>query len=198
MRGKSCRSSRASRFPVASVLATALRTVGCQPAGAEGSTGLPALIDTSDSAAKARESMESAAARWRAALRPWVRLRLAHALLAEALNRFRERAQTPMVASASAYFSLMTDGRYAKLVAEDQDGKPVLRALRADGVKIGVEAMSKGTADQLYLALRLAVLELRRTSHPQMPLVLDDVLVTSDDQRATNILQALAHFAEGG
>jgi exonuclease SbcC len=155
-------------------------------------------IDASDCAAKAREAMESAAARWRAALRPWARLRLAHALLAEALNRFRERAQAPMVASASAYFSLMTDGRYARLVAEEQDGKPVLRALRVDGVRIGVEAMSEGTADQLYLALRLAALELRRASHPQMPLILDDALITSDDHRARNILQALARFAEGG
>lgn len=73
----------------------------------------------------------------------------------------------------------------------------MLRAERA-GVRIGVEAMSDGTADQLYLALRLAALDLRRASHPQMPLVLDDVLITSDDERAGNILRALAHFAEGG
>ena len=76
--------------------------------------------------------------------------------------------------------------------------KPVLRAEREDGARIGVEAMSDGTADQLYLALRLAALELRRQSHPQMPLVLDDVLITSDDERVTNILRALARFAEGG
>lgn len=58
--------------------------------------------------------------------------------------------------------------------------------------------MSEGTADQLYLALRLAALELRRASHPQMPLVLDDVLITSDDERAANILRALEKFSEGG
>lgn len=58
---------------------------------------------------------ESAAARYRAALRPWARLRLAHALLGEALNRFRERAQAPMVTAASAYFSL-DDGRALRAV----------------------------------------------------------------------------------
>jgi len=155
-------------------------------------------VDASDRAACAREAMEAAAARWRAALRPWARLRLAHALLGEALNRFRERAQAPMVAAASVYFALMTCGRYERLVADDEDGKPVLRALRTDGVRVGVEAMSEGTADQLYLALRLAALELRRASHPLMPLALDDVLATSDDLRAANILRALARFAEGG
>jgi uncharacterized protein YhaN len=155
-------------------------------------------IDSSDRAATARESMESAAARYRAAVRPWARLRLAHALLQESVNRFRERAQAPMVVAASVYFSLMTGGRYERLVADEAEDKPVLRAQRVDGVPIGVEAMSEGTADQLYLALRLAALELRRASHPQMPLVLDDVLVTSDDERAANILRALARFAEGG
>lgn len=155
-------------------------------------------IDTSDRAAAAREAMESAAARFRAAIRPWARLRLAHALLKESLNRFRERAQAPMVAAASTYFSLMTGGRYQRLVADEADDKPVLRAERSDGVRIGVEAMSDGTADQLYLALRLAALDLRRESRPHMPLVIDDVLITSDDERAANILRALARFAEGG
>jgi uncharacterized protein YhaN len=155
-------------------------------------------IDASDQAARAREAMESAAARYRANLQPWARLRLAHALLSEALGRFRERAQAPMVGAASVYFKLMTGGRYERLVADDEDGKPVLRALREDGARIGVEAMSEGTADQLYLALRLAALELRRASHPMMPLVLDDVLITSDDARAANILKALAKFAEEG
>ena len=155
-------------------------------------------IDTSDAAAAAREAMESAAARFRAAIRPWARLRLAHALLGEALNRFRERAQAPMVTAASEYFSLMTGGRYRRLVADEADDKPVLRAERDDGARIGVEAMSDGTADQLYLALRLAALDLRRASHPHMPLVLDDVLITADDGRAANMLRALARFAEGG
>lgn len=155
-------------------------------------------IDSSDAAAKAREAMESAAARYRSAIRPWARLKLAHALLQDALDRFRERAQAPMVAAASTYFSLMTGGRYVRLVADETDDKPVLRAERADGILISVEAMSEGTADQLYLALRLAALELRRASHPQMPLVLDDVLITSDDERAANILRALERFSEGG
>jgi len=155
-------------------------------------------IDTSDRAATAREAMESAAARFRAAIRPWARLRLAHALLKESLNRFRERAQAPMVAAASTYFSLMTGGRYARLVTDDTGPTPVLLAEEAEGKRKGVEALSDGTADQLYLALRLAALDLRRASHPHMPLVLDDVLITSDDERAANILRALERFAKGG
>lgn len=155
------------------------------------------VIDASDRAALAREAMESAAARYRSAIRPWARLKLARSLLQEALNRFRERAQAPMVAAASAYFSLMTGGAYERLVTDERGDKPVLCAQRAGGLTIGIEEMSEGTADQLYLALRLAALELRRSSHPPMPLVLDDTLITSDDARAGHILRALARFAEG-
>ena len=155
-------------------------------------------VDASDRAAVAREAMESAAARYRSAIRPWARLRFAHALLQEALNRFRERAQAPMIAAASSYFALMTGGVYERLVTDESEHAPVLSAQRSGGERIHVEQMSEGTADQLYLALRLAALELRRSSHPQMPLILDDALITSDDERVANILRALAQFAEGG
>ena len=92
----------------------------------------------------------------------------------------------------------MTGGRYERLEADEEGDRPVLRAVQADGARKGIEAMSDGTADQLYLSLRLAALDLGRTSHPHMPLVLDDVLITSDDERAANVLRALARFAEGG
>ena len=155
-------------------------------------------IDSSDRAALAREAMESAAARYRAAIRPWARLKLARALLHEALNRFRERAQAPMITKASAYFALVTGGDYERLITDDAGEQPLLCALRAGGTRVTIDEMSEGTADQLYLALRLAALDVRRSAHPQMPLALDDVLITSDDRRAAHILRALARFAEGG
>jgi uncharacterized protein YhaN len=160
-------------------------------------------VDASAQAAEAREAIELAAARWRDAVRPWARLRLAHALLERATRRFRERAQAPMLGAASSLFATMTGGRYVRLQVDDADGRPVLQAERAgDAAKpIGVLALSEGTADQLYLALRLAALGLRHgadAAAPVMPLVLDDVLMTSDDERAACILQALAAHARTG
>jgi DNA repair protein SbcC/Rad50 len=157
-----------------------------------------AAVDDSGLAAAASESIEAAAARFRAALRPWARLRLGHALLAAALVRYRERAQGPMLAAASEYFALITENRYLRLLSDDSDGKPILRAVQTDGTEIGIEAMSEGTADQLYLALRLAALKLRRDSHPGLPLVLDDAMITSDDARAARVFKALDTFAENG
>ena len=155
-------------------------------------------IDGADTAAAHREAMAGAEARVRAAMAPWIRSRLAHALLSEALGRFRDRAQGPMLASASGYFSRMTCGEFVRLVGDDSTEPPVLLAERRDGGRLQVEGMSEGTRDQLYLALRLAALELRRAAQVDLPLLLDDVLMTSDDRRAALILQALADFAREG
>ena len=170
-----------------------------------------AAIDTSDAAALAREEMESAVARYRAGVRPWAQLKLAHALLSQALRRHREQAQGPVLALASGYFCQMTGGRFARLLV-DADGhghgeNPLLLAQPEQGAPIGIAALSEGTADQLHLALRLAALQVQRQPERQtsqtsqtsqmlpMPLVLDDVLMTADDARAAQMLQALAQFA---
>jgi uncharacterized protein YhaN len=56
--------------------------------------------------------------------------------------------------------------------------------------------MSEGTRDQLHLALRLAALAQQRARGLMLPMVLDDVLMTSDDGRALRVLQALAEACE--
>jgi uncharacterized protein YhaN len=154
-------------------------------------------VDSADTAAAARESMERDAAAVRLSMSPWMRSRLAHALLDEALKRFRERAQGPMLVAASRYFMQMTDGHFVKLVSDDSEAKPVLLAQRANGSQVRVEGLSEGTRDQLYLALRLAALEIRRDAGYDLPVVLDDVLMTSDDGRAALALRAIGEFSRG-
>jgi uncharacterized protein YhaN len=55
--------------------------------------------------------------------------------------------------------------------------------------------MSSGTRDQLYLALRLATLERFIDNAEPMPLVVDDILINFDDQRARATLGVLAELA---
>jgi len=152
-------------------------------------------IDGSDATVQAREAMERAAASVRANMSPWIRSRLAHGLLAESLKRFRERAQGPMLNSASAYLSRMTRGELVRLLSDDAGKEPTLIAERRSGSNVRVEEMSEGTLDQLYLALRLAALDLRRAAGVDLPTIFDDVLMTSDDERSGAILEALTDFA---
>lgn len=55
-------------------------------------------------------------------------------------------------------------------------------------------ALSRGTVDQLYLAVRLAVCQLCLPGEDPAPLVLDDALVTFDDRRMALALDALAEL----
>ncbi len=63
---------------------------------------------------------------------------------------------------------------------------------RPDGSSVSIEGMSDGSRDQLYLALRLAALDRYLEEHEPMPLILDDLLITFDDERARSILPELA------
>ena len=154
-----------------------------------------AQVDTSDEAAQVREEMEAAIARYRAGVRPWAQLKLAEALLGEALRRHREKAQGPVVALAGDYFRLMTGGRFVRLLVDADSEAPVLLAQPVQGKAMDIAALSEGTADQLYLALRLAALQLQRKPDRMMPLVLDDVFMTADDERAAHMFRALEKFA---
>ncbi len=154
-----------------------------------------AQVDTSDAAAQAREEMEAAIAHYRAGVRPWAQLKLAEALLAEALRRHREKTQGPVLELAGDYFRLMTGGRFARLRVDADGDAPLLLAQPARGEAIEISGLSEGTADQLYLALRLAALELQRRPDRMMPLVLDDVFMTADDERSGHMFRALEKFA---
>ena len=58
--------------------------------------------------------------------------------------------------------------------------------------------MSEGTRDQLYLALRMAALKLQRDRGVDLPVILDDVMMASDDHRASCIFKVLAEFSASG
>ena len=60
---------------------------------------------------------------------------------------------------------------------------------------LGVEAMSTGSCDQLYLAIRIAYLEHWLTSHEPVPFIVDDILLHFDDNRAIAALKVLGELS---
>ena len=88
----------------------------------------------------------------------------------------------------------MTGGRYAELtVARDFS---VL--LRREGETTPREALylSEGAADLMYLAVRLAIVELTLPSEEPCPIVLDDALVNLDSARRAAAMEVLGEIAE--
>jgi uncharacterized protein YhaN len=126
----------------------------------------------------------------------YVRLRLSASVLQREIQQYRERHRAPVLQVAAELFTRLTLGAYQGLdVDYGERDEPVLVCVRPDQSPLRVPALSTGTRDQLYLALRLASIQHLSTQRELMPLILDDILVHFDDDRARAALIALADFS---
>ena len=169
--------------------ALAQREIGTAEAGLR-------QLETKSVNADAAADAEECLARLRGHAERYVRVRLAAAVLAREVERYREAHQGPVLARASEVFRGLTLGSFTGLKAGwDDDERAVLRCVRTSGADVGVDALSDGARDQLYLALRIASIERHGAGAEPMPLIVDDILVHFDDDRARAALAALGELA---
>lgn len=90
-------------------------------------------------------------------------------------------------------FSNLTGGRYEKVMV---DKEYAIQAKPKDGGYHEWKYLSSGTTDQAYLSLRLAMTELITDNGERLPLMLDDVLLQYDAERAENALEYLKKYAQ--
>ncbi len=128
----------------------------------------------------------------------YARSKIASVLLARTIEQYREKHQGPLIKRASDLFAQMTHNAFHSVRAEyDEKGSPVLVGIRASGDEpVTVAGMSDGTADQLYLALRLASLEHYLGNSEPLPFIVDDILLRFDDDRAVATLKVLSDLSE--
>ncbi|MFC3801004.1 AAA family ATPase [Cohnella sp. GCM10012308] len=106
---------------------------------------------------------------------------------------FEEERQPAVLRQASAYFEALTGGRYTRIAAPGD--MPDLLAETADRRIVGSAFLSRGTQEQLYLSLRLA-LAAAASREQALPLLLDDLFVHYDEirlKRCVNVLNELSH-----
>lgn len=118
-------------------------------------------------------------------------------LLKWSMEKYREQRQDPLLKRASALFSKLTLGRYADLKVDYEAASPRLLGMCDDGTTlVDVDAMSEGTTDQLFLALRLAALEQSIAAGIRLPFLADDLFVNFDDERSAAGFEVLAELAQ--
>ena len=150
------------------------------------------LLDGGDVAAAAAEQAQSALAEIRNGAESYVRLQLSSVLLRRAIDLYRERNQGPLLSRAGSFFSSLTLGRFKRLKSEyNEQDQPILVGVRANGDRVPVSGMSDGSADQLYFSLRLAAIERYSEAGEPCPLILDDILIQFDNDRARAALKIL-------
>ena len=121
-------------------------------------------------------------------------LTLASQALAAANARIQERFSPELGRLAGEWMGKLTGGKYSSVTlskeleaaATEAEGLMPRKAL----------ALSKGTVDQLYLAVRLAVCQLCLPADERAPLLLDDALVAFDDERMALALDCLRELSK--
>jgi len=150
------------------------------------------LTEGRDAESAAREKTE-AEAELLAVTERWLERAAAARLAARAIERHRAAVEDPLLARASELFSIATAGAFTRLVADWDDGdSPRLAGERPGGGRTPVDGMSEGARDQLFLSLRLALLELRAAE--PLPFVGDDLLASFDEERVARALGLFADF----
>lgn len=127
--------------------------------------------------------------------RAWCRLRLAHALLHRAKLAFEKERQPRVIRRAAAIFRDITAGAWQDVGAVVGDSS--LRVMPPQGEPVSPEQLSRGTQEQLYLALRLAYIQDHAAQASSLPVIMDDVLVDFDPGRARRTARILGALGEG-
>ncbi len=129
-------------------------------------------------------------------LERYLTLQQAIVFLEGSIEAFHTENQSPVLNRAGGFFHQLTNGTFSGLQTRfDEAGNSQLTAARADGRSMLIHELSEGTQDQLFLSLRLALLESHAETFESMPLFLDDILMTYDDERAAATLRVLGDMS---
>lgn len=124
--------------------------------------------------------------------REYARLLLAKRMLETAIGAWESKSQPEVYRQASRLLSIMTDGAWVKVTMTAEGRLQVI-----DAVKTARDPLhlSLGTCQQLYLALRIALLMTADNVGRAIPILADDILVNFDSERRSGAARALAELA---
>ena len=149
-----------------------------------------------DRAANAAADRQAALSEIRDVAEQYVDIRSSVLLLQWAIERYRLEKQAPLLKRAGTVFATLTGGSFKELRAEfDEHDKVHLVGVRSDGSAVPVPGMSTGSADQLYLALRVAAVEESLDHGTPLPFIADDLFINFDDDRAAAGFKVLGDLA---
>ena len=120
-------------------------------------------------------------------------LELAAGALEQANTALQGRFSPALGQQAAEIFAELTGGAYSGVTLDRS-----LRVFAQDSGGVPRESvlLSAGTADQLYLAVRLAICQLVLPPEKAVPIILDDALSSFDGQRCAAALRWLRKEAE--
>ncbi len=146
--------------------------------------------------AERRLELSSVDRRLREALHRWQVLSTCSTALDSVREVYERQRQPEVLREASEYFARLTGGRYTR--AWSSLGHRILWVDDAHGNALAVDKLSRGTREQLFLSLRLALVSAYARRGVRLPIVMDDVLVNFDVARVKAAVEVLRDFVRAG
>ena len=129
-------------------------------------------------------------------VREYLVVRTCRALLDAAVDRYERESQPEVFKRAEALFADFTGGRYDRLYKKLATGELTL-CDSATGQEKTFPALSRGSREELMLAMRLALIECTERDSEPLPVCFDDVGVNFDPKRLARAEAAVEKFARG-
>ena len=114
-------------------------------------------------------------------------MNLAKEILNKAYEEMKNTVTPKFTENLSTNISKITDGKYKNVNVYDENGMVVELE---NGNYVEASRLSVGTIDQLYLSLRLSMID--DLSEEKMPIILDEAFAYFDTERLKNILKYLS------
>ena len=152
-------------------------------------------LSSDEQASEGRAAREELRQQLRELAGQWSRCVIAESLLKEARTKYEEERQPAVVRRASKWFKQMSGNRYVDIHAE-VGGDGQFSVVDQAGRKKTPEQLSRGTRDQLYLALRFGLIQNFGENGARLPVVVDEVLVNCDPERAKVAVEGFVELAQ--
>lgn len=115
-------------------------------------------------------------------------------ILERVQENFIETAKETMLKGASEMFEEITNGEYVNIIPyEDITKNDYAVALEDDNIEPSTDFLSRGTAEQLFLSVRLAKLKEMKTA---LPVILDDPFVNFDSPHVDKVMKILGRLSK--
>lgn len=126
--------------------------------------------------------------------RKWAVNKTALYILDKARKKYEKERQPAVIKLAEEIFGYVTKGNYSRIF-KPMDSDDIFIVNKNEQTK-GLLEMSRGTREQLYLALRFGLIgEYEKRSEP-LPIVMDDIFVNFDDDRNNQMRDRIIQFSK--
>lgn len=126
--------------------------------------------------------------------RDWIKSQIGLFVLESAITKYERTRQPEVIKAAEGFFGCITGENYPTIIKRIDSEE--LEILDTSGISKGLIAMSRGTREQLYLAMRLGLIEEYEKRSESMPVIMDDILANFDDDRGPLAIESIKKFSE--